>query len=158
MTKNDILSDKIIFVSTIEGCECQINQIPNPSPAIAAVAMWRNSRSFSAKLRSSSSSPNPSTSYRHIAVARPSLRVVYPYSSSLFSSVSSSPSSSDPIRLGFPNSDGFSSVADPSSLASASVVPRTREAVDLARHYGRCYWELSKARLRYFVLVQLNCV
>ena len=127
--------------------------------------MWRNSRSFSSKLRSSSSFPLPSTTttsistfYRHITVARPSLRALYPYSSSLFSLLSLSPSSSDPTRQVFSNSHGvrvFSSVADPSSLASASVVSRAREAVDLARHYGRCYWELSKARLRYFVPVQL---
>ncbi|XP_022924816.1 protoheme IX farnesyltransferase, mitochondrial-like [Cucurbita moschata] len=124
--------------------------------------MWRNSRSFSSKLRSSSSFPVPSTTttsistfYRHITVARPSLRAFYPYSSSLFSLLSLSPSSSDPTRQGFSNSHGvrvFSSVADPSSLASASVVSRAREAVDLARHYGRCYWELSKARLSMLVV------
>lgn len=125
--------------------------------------MWRSSRSFSSKLRSPSSSPSPkttpsaSTFYGHNGVARPFLRALHPYSSSLFNSLSSSPSSSDPIRIGFSNSYGFracSSVADPSSLASASV-SRAREVVDLARHYGRCYWELSKARLRYFVIVKL---
>ncbi|KAG7028706.1 Protoheme IX farnesyltransferase, mitochondrial, partial [Cucurbita argyrosperma subsp. argyrosperma] len=129
--------------------------------ATAAAAMWRNSRSFSSKLRSSSSSPNPSTTtsiftfYRPIGVAQPCLRALYPYTSSLFSSLSLSASSSDPIRLGFLNSHGvrgFSSVADPSSLASSSVVSRAREAVDLSRHYGRCYWELSKARLSMLVV------
>lgn len=33
---------------------------------------------------------------------------------------------------------------DLSSLASL----KAKDAVDFARHYGRCYWELSKARLR----------
>ncbi|KAA0049085.1 hypothetical protein IC582_012393 [Cucumis melo] len=120
--------------------------------------MWRNCRSFSSKLRPSSSSPNPSTTtsmstfYRHVGVVR---RALYPYSSSLYSSLSSSPSSSDPIRLGYSNSHGvrvFSSVADPSSLASTPAVSRVREVVDLARHYGSCYWELSKARLSMLVV------
>ncbi|CAL5382528.1 unnamed protein product [Camellia sinensis] len=73
---------------------------------------------------------------------------------------SGSPSSSpDSLKLGFPKLDpvrssGFASSAaaiDASPLAAASV-SRARDVVDLARHYGRCYWELSKARLSMLVV------
>ncbi|GMY22898.1 protoheme IX farnesyltransferase, mitochondrial-like [Fagus crenata] len=67
------------------------------------------------------------------------------YSSSSSPSSSSAPNSFD---LGFPKPDGtpaFSATAlDLSSLASASA--------STARHYARCYWELSKARLSMLVV------
>ncbi|XP_051148088.1 protoheme IX farnesyltransferase, mitochondrial [Andrographis paniculata] len=43
------------------------------------------------------------------------------------------------------------SAIDLQSLAAASAV-RVKEAADLAKHYGRCYWELSKARLSMLVV------
>lgn len=65
------------------------------------------------------------------------------------------------MKLGLSSSswarDGpASSAVDLSSFAASSVL-KSREVVDLAKHYGRCYWELSKARLRLsIVLVVLN--
>lgn len=64
--------------------------------------------------------------------------------SSFFSSSSSSSSSApNSLDLGFPKPDAappFSASANISSLASTT------------RHYARCYWELSKARLRFHFL------
>ncbi|KAL7233858.1 hypothetical protein ACSBR1_017462 [Camellia fascicularis] len=80
--------------------------------------------------------------------------------SQFHSTTATSPSSSpDSLKLGFPKLDpvrssGFASSAaaiDASPLAAASV-SRVRDVVDLARHYGRCYWELSKARLSMLVV------
>ncbi|CAA2985344.1 protoheme IX farnesyltransferase, mitochondrial [Olea europaea subsp. europaea] len=41
--------------------------------------------------------------------------------------------------------------ADLSSLAASSVL-KAKDLADLAKHYGRCYWELSKARLSMLVV------
>ncbi|XP_028095182.1 protoheme IX farnesyltransferase, mitochondrial-like [Camellia sinensis] len=80
--------------------------------------------------------------------------------SQFYSTTATSPSSSpDSLKLGFPKLDpvrssGFASSAaaiDASPLAAESVT-RARDVVDLARHYGRCYWELSKARLSMLVV------
>ncbi|KAF8412523.1 hypothetical protein HHK36_000491 [Tetracentron sinense] len=59
------------------------------------------------------------------------------------------PSSSDSLKLGFEKSRGvpafgFASseaVLNPLALATASA-SKARDVVDVARHYGRCYWEL----------------
>lgn len=112
--------------------------------------MWRNSIRFSSKLLISHKSYLPSSSSISSAagksVVQPLLLLSHSHSHPRCSS-SSSPSES--LKLGFPRSDGIQTVSatavDVSSFAGS-------KAMDLARHYGRCYWELSKARLRYTVL------
>ncbi|XP_028751628.1 protoheme IX farnesyltransferase, mitochondrial [Neltuma alba] len=76
------------------------------------------------------------------------------------SSVPDSNSSLDSLKLGLTKSDGLPAVSassssagavDLTSLVSASA-SKAREIVDLTRHYSRCYWELSKARLSLLVV------
>ncbi|XP_059651712.1 protoheme IX farnesyltransferase, mitochondrial [Cornus florida] len=121
--------------------------------------MWRNSLSFSSKLvTSSNANPRPTHLLSGIfTVNHVSERSV---TQSRFYSASS-PSSSDSLKLGFQRLDrtraGFASTAafvEPSAAAAASVasVSKAKDIVDLARHYGRCYWELSKARLSMLVV------
>ncbi|GMI96150.1 cytochrome c oxidase 10 [Hibiscus trionum] len=115
--------------------------------------MWRNSAtlSFSSKLLSSSSSAN--FSYFHYASAfsvfNPNAvvdRTLSPSHQRFYSSSaapSPSPSSDSVIKLGFlaNKSDAFRPLGSKAS-----------DAIQLARHYGRCYWELSKARLSMLVV------
>ncbi|TYI66441.1 hypothetical protein E1A91_D09G224100v1 [Gossypium mustelinum] len=116
--------------------------------------MWRNSAtvSFSSKLLSySSSSANPN--YFHYASAFSIFspngvvdQALSPSHQRFYCSSavpSPSPSSGSVIKLGFlaNKSDAYL----PLSL-------KARDAVQLARHYGRCYWELSKARLSMLVV------
>uniref|UniRef100_A0A5B6YKZ9 Heme O synthase n=1 Tax=Davidia involucrata TaxID=16924 RepID=A0A5B6YKZ9_DAVIN len=121
--------------------------------------MWRNSLSFSSKLVTSSN-PNPKPTLLLSGIFTVNYGFERSVSHSKFYSASaSSPSSDDSLKLGFPRLDrtrafGFASsatVVEPSSLAAASV-SKARDVVDLARHYGRCYWELSKARLSMLVV------
>lgn len=86
----------------------------------------RNSLSFSWKLIIPPTSPN-SSALTHIR--------------STSSIVTPTASTSDTQSLGFRVADR--AVANTTSLS----------AVDVARHYGRCYWELSKARLRSVVFL-----
>ncbi|KAL4181558.1 hypothetical protein AMTRI_Chr12g271750 [Amborella trichopoda] len=75
----------------------------------------------------------------------------------------------NPSNLGFPNDLGTGFSANSFKLASPRVAERrnvsslttlspldfeskVREIGDSARHYGRCYWELSKARLSMLVV------
>ncbi|OWM68394.1 protoheme IX farnesyltransferase, mitochondrial isoform X2 [Punica granatum] len=64
----------------------------------------------------------------------------------------------DPLKLGLGlggKSDGVRAFASSSATAfdlSSLTSSKARDAVDLARHYGRCYWELSKARLSMLVV------
>lgn len=84
--------------------------------------MWRNSQSLYSKLVFSRN-PNPNPTFL----------------------TSSSISSLDAIVRPFSiASDGTRTVGSTINTTSLSA----RDAVDLARHYGRCYCELSKARLR----------
>ncbi|WOH14623.1 hypothetical protein DCAR_0934143 [Daucus carota subsp. sativus] len=85
----------------------------------------RNSLSFSWKLIIPPTSPN-SSALTHIR--------------STSSIVTPTASTSDTQSLGFRVADR--AVANTTSLS----------AVDVARHYGRCYWELSKARLSMLVV------
>ncbi|XP_054807995.1 protoheme IX farnesyltransferase, mitochondrial [Prosopis cineraria] len=73
---------------------------------------------------------------------------------------SSSVPDSNSLKLGLTKSDGIPAVSasssstgavDLTSLISASP-SKAREIVDLTRHYSRCYWELSKARLSMLVV------
>lgn len=102
--------------------------------------MWRNSASFSSKLLSSSN-PNSGSTFLSSAISTAN----YAFGRSL----SHSPSSTGDLKLGFPKLDRIPSSGFASSAATAiDASLRARDVVDLARHYGRCYWELSKARLR----------
>lgn len=53
------------------------------------------------------------------------------------------------VKLGFSSGSPGPSAVDLSSFAAAASVLKSRDVVDFAKHYGRCYWELSKARLRF---------
>ncbi|XP_068310186.1 protoheme IX farnesyltransferase, mitochondrial-like isoform X1 [Pyrus communis] len=109
--------------------------------------MWRNSKSLSSKfqisinplyLLSSASSSAEHGGVRPLLLSH-SLSQSHPYSPS--------PSPSDSLKIGLHRSDGvgaLSATADLPSLASS--------ASHLARHYGQCYWELSKARLSMLVI------
>ncbi|XP_034708464.1 protoheme IX farnesyltransferase, mitochondrial isoform X1 [Vitis riparia] len=88
--------------------------------------MWRNSQSLYSKLVFSRN-PNPNPTFL----------------------TSSSISSLDAIVRPFSiASDGARTVGSTINTTSLSA----RDAVDLARHYGRCYCELSKARLSMLVV------
>ncbi|XP_059433893.1 protoheme IX farnesyltransferase, mitochondrial [Corylus avellana] len=96
--------------------------------------MWRRSSlSLSSKLLQSNPW-NLSTSY---GVVRTPIPNPHLYSAS-----------SESFNLGFPKPDG---TVDLSSMAVGSAA-RVRQVPDVARHYGRCYWELSKARLSMLVV------
>ncbi|KAL7203998.1 hypothetical protein ACSBR2_017124 [Camellia fascicularis] len=122
--------------------------------------MLRNSVSFSSK-HLTSSNPNSKSTFLFSGISTTYYGIERSLSHSQFySTTATSPSSSpDSLKLGFPKLDpvrssGFASSAaaiDASPLAAASV-SRARDVVDLARHYGRCYWELSKARLSMLVV------
>ncbi|KAI8026041.1 hypothetical protein LOK49_LG02G00963 [Camellia lanceoleosa] len=123
--------------------------------------MLRNSVSFSSKVLTSSN-PNSKSTFLFPGISTTYYGIERSLSHSQFySTTATSPSSSSPdsLKLGFPKLDpvrssGFASSAaaiDASPLAAASV-SRARDVVDLARHYGRCYWELSKARLSMLVV------
>ncbi|KAK8599737.1 hypothetical protein V6N13_060439 [Hibiscus sabdariffa] len=117
--------------------------------------MWRSSAtlSFSSKLLSYSSSSSSNFNHFHyasaFAVFNPNAVVDHTlspshqrfYSSSAASSPS--PSSDSVIKLGLlaNKSDAFRPLGFKAS-----------DAIQLARHYGRCYWELSKARLSMLVV------
>ncbi|CAL5381075.1 unnamed protein product [Camellia sinensis] len=134
-----------------------------PSPYLCKSAnlnMLRNSVSFSSKLLTSSN-PNSKSTFLFPGISTTYYGIERSLSHSQFySTTATSPSSSpDSLKLGFPKLDpvrssGFASFAaaiDASPLAAASV-SRARDVVDLARHYGRCYWELSKGRLSMLVV------
>ncbi|KAK8983760.1 hypothetical protein V6N11_009547 [Hibiscus sabdariffa] len=103
--------------------------------------MWRNSAtlSFSSRLLSSSSS----SIFTPNAVVGRTLSPSHQRFYSSSAAPSPSPSSESVIKVGFlaNKSDAFR----PSSFKAG-------DAIQLARHYGRCYWELSKARLSMLVV------
>nr|GMD65184.1 protoheme IX farnesyltransferase, mitochondrial [Ipomoea batatas] len=113
--------------------------------------MWRSSLSLSSKL------VHTSNSNASILLLRAPLThhgLLSRSTSSAAGSESTTPA--DSVKLGLSSAswarDGHSSSAvDLSSFAAASVL-KSREVLDLAKHYGRCYWELSKARLSMLVV------
>ncbi|XP_016648030.1 PREDICTED: protoheme IX farnesyltransferase, mitochondrial isoform X2 [Prunus mume] len=111
--------------------------------------MWRNSLRFSPKLVISNNSLHLSSISSSAAkdVARPPL-LSHSFSQSY--SYSPSPSPSDSLKLGFQRPDGFRAL---SAATAVDLASGASKASYWARHYGRCYWELSKARLR---LLQAN--
>ncbi|KAK6945838.1 UbiA prenyltransferase family [Dillenia turbinata] len=112
--------------------------------------MWRTSINLSSKLslnpNSLSTSSSSSTNYTFSALWTHHSRVIC----SAASQPSSPPSSPDRLRFGFLSVLGFSSssTATVDAASSASSLALVRDLSDSVRHYGRCYWELSKARLR----------
>ncbi|XP_022722844.1 protoheme IX farnesyltransferase, mitochondrial-like isoform X1 [Durio zibethinus] len=115
--------------------------------------MWRFSAtlSFSSRLLSSSFSTNPNYFHHGFAfsvfalngVVEPPLSPSYQRFCFSSSAPSPSPSSGSVIKLWF--------LADKSE-AFRPLSSKARDAIQLARHYGRCYWELSKARLSLLVV------
>ncbi|KAG9445120.1 hypothetical protein H6P81_016460 [Aristolochia fimbriata] len=64
-------------------------------------------------------------------------------------------SSVDSVKLGLAagcSAEFSSSLASVSGSSASVSLPRTREIYEAFRHYGRCYWELSKARLSMLVV------
>ncbi|OMO97961.1 UbiA prenyltransferase family [Corchorus capsularis] len=113
--------------------------------------MWRHSAtlSFSSRLFYSSTNPNYfhyASAFSHFTpngVVEPALS---PYNRRFYSSSatpSPSPSPDSVIKLGL--------LADRSETFRP-LTAKARDAIQLARHYGRCYWELSKARLSLLVV------
>ncbi|KAM3323183.1 protoheme IX farnesyltransferase, mitochondrial [Capsicum chacoense] len=110
--------------------------------------MWRNSVGcFSSKLLTSKSSSSTRIPLlRHGGVVTRS------------TSTAAGPESTHPagsvkvglewVRTGSPGS----SAVDLSSFAAATGCFKGRDVVDMAKHYGRCYSELSKARLSMLVV------
>ncbi|CAI9765108.1 unnamed protein product [Fraxinus pennsylvanica] len=115
--------------------------------------MWRNSLSFSSKLSHYNSSysvsllrTSPKPSY-HGLLGRSSS--TSPQSTSAGDTVKWS--DAGPGIVNFGAHAASASTADVSSLAASSVL-KAKDVADLAKHYGRCYWELSKARLSMLVV------
>ena len=113
--------------------------------------MWRNT----CKLLSN---PNYNHNHNHLKssyYSSSNFNAVFGWAPSLATHYCSSPSSatSGSLKLGISShkSDGIRSFSS-SSAAGPAVVdhlsPSLASAVQLGRHYTRCYWELSKARLR----------
>lgn len=75
-------------------------------------------------------------------------------SSTATSTASAAPLPADSLKSVFLNrkSDGIRAFSPSSSVAAAVDLSPLTSAVQLARHYSRCYWELSKARLSMLVV------
>lgn len=118
-------------------------------------AMWRrNSLSLSSKLANVNSNPSiflllrsSPKSHHHGLLGRSNS--TSPESTSAADPVNWAQSGPEVRYLG-PRATS-SSAFDLPSLAAASAL-KAKEVADLAKHYGRCYWELSKARLRLSIL------
>lgn len=120
-----------------------------------AAAMWRIATAASRGLvscRGATPNPIPDRSipsfFEGIAGGRATLRfaralqaAVDPRLDHLASVDSTFPSASSP--------ETASEVVVSLGLASSSIAHKAREFSEGIRHYGRCYWELSKARLRF---------
>lgn len=123
--------------------------------------MWRNSLSFSSKRVKCFSPLNPSPTHRtsipnYSPISALSSEIAYggfiPFSHLYSSGILKQPANSGSIKLGVRISGvsrlGFSSSAvDASSSAAAE-----QDFIGAISHYGRCYWELSKARLSMLVV------
>lgn len=108
--------------------------------------MWRrNSLSLSSKLARLNSNASPflflRTSHSHGALARSNSTA--PESTSFADPVTWSQSGPDVRCIATPPAVG---------LVASSSAGKAKEVADLVRHYSRCYWELSKARLRWSIL------
>lgn len=54
-------------------------------------------------------------------------------------------------KLGITGIDRVRAMGSTADIVDATSLG-AREVVDMARHYGRCYWELSKAKLRLVII------
>ncbi|CAI0378248.1 unnamed protein product [Linum tenue] len=113
--------------------------------------MWRNSASRSSKLIWNGYALSPS-SLSTLRSSRSVPNSVFPLSS-VPAVASPSHSPSDPSKLGFlpGRSDGIRALSSVPSPAAVDI-PSLTYGVQLARHYGQCFWELSKARLSMLVV------
>ncbi|CAN4110541.1 unnamed protein product [Withania somnifera] len=109
--------------------------------------MWRNSVVFSSKHLTSKSSSTRLPLIYHGVVTRSTSTAAGTDSTGSAGSVKVGFSSTEWVRTGSPSSSALGL----SSFAAASVL-KGWDVVDMARHYGRCYWELSKARLSMLVV------
>ncbi|XAR54246.1 hypothetical protein NMG60_11029291 [Bertholletia excelsa] len=107
--------------------------------------MWRNSLSFSSKLLAHSNY----TSESSVISSSLGIRAA---GYGLDRSISQSRASADGVNIGLPKIDGIRPAGFSSSATGIEVASGARNVVDLARHYGRCYWELSKAKLSMLVV------
>ncbi|CAN0900440.1 Protoheme IX farnesyltransferase, mitochondrial [Linum grandiflorum] len=108
--------------------------------------MWRNS----AKVFRNTGVLSPSSVYAHNSY-RSIPNSAFRSPSAPAALASQSPS--DPSRLGFlpARSDAIRPISSVTSNPAA-VIATLPHGVELARHYGRCFWELSKARLSMLVV------
>ncbi|KAL3537158.1 hypothetical protein ACH5RR_000524 [Cinchona calisaya] len=104
--------------------------------------MWRNSLSFSAKLISSS---NLARNYNYAIIGSSLFHHSQFYSAAAAGTASST---SDSLKSESTRVLGSSSLVDTTSLSAFSA-SKLRDAV---KFYGRCYFELSKARLSLLVV------
>lgn len=133
----------------------ELSQPNSPSRCPSDPAMWRrNLLSLSSKL----ASPNSNLSLLLFIRSSPKSHH-HGLLSRSNSTGSESVSAADPVNWVEPGPQvpfigpraTSASAFHLSSLAAASAFKAT-EAAGLAKHYGRCYWELSKARLRLGIL------
>lgn len=127
--------------------------------------MWRNSGSFSSTLFSRtrpdsllSALVSPYRGHPRGGGGGRILAVLFAPSSSshLHSSSSGIPSPFDSLKPGLTKPlqsrpfilSSCSSSAATALSPSSSISKAARDAADALQHYSRCYWELSKARLR----------
>ncbi|CAL1384870.1 unnamed protein product [Linum trigynum] len=112
--------------------------------------MWRSSASCPSKFLWNGSVLSPS-SLSTLRSSRSVSNSVFPLSSIPAAAPPHSPS--DPSKLGFlpGRSDGIRALSSVPSPAAVDV-PSLTYGVQLARQYGRCFWELSKARLSMLVV------
>ncbi|KAF2308992.1 hypothetical protein GH714_042440 [Hevea brasiliensis] len=116
------------------------------------LVMWRNSMSLTPKLLSN-------LNYYHYGSRSSSIFnangfvFVPQFLSRCSSSSAAIPPPSGSLRSRFlkRKSDEIQTFSPTSSVAAVDLSPLT-SAVQLARHYSRCYWELSKARLSMLVV------
>lgn len=123
--------------------------------------MWRrHSLTLSSKLARLNSNPSPflllrssPKSHRHGPLARSNS--TSPESTSAADPVTWSQSRPDVRYLGTGAACG-SAVDLPAAAAASASAVKGKEVAELVKHYGRCYWELSKARLRLLIFVYFN--
>ncbi|KAH6826180.1 cytochrome c oxidase 10 [Perilla frutescens var. hirtella] len=117
--------------------------------------MWRrNSLSLSSKLAHYSSNPSSflilrtsPKSYRHGPLARSNS--TSPNSTSATDPVNWAQSGPD-VRYLVPRATSVAAVDLPAAVSASAL--KAKEVTEFVRHYGRCYWELSKARLSMLVV------
>ncbi|PIN12597.1 Heme A farnesyltransferase [Handroanthus impetiginosus] len=116
--------------------------------------MWRHSRSLSSKLANPKSNPSLLLLLRSSAKSRHHGLLARSNSTRPESTSGADPvnwASSPPEVSYIGPRAGSATTSGLASLAAASGV-KAKELTELTKHYGRCYWELSKARLSMLVV------